>query len=131
MKSTSLFSHLLFIVFTTAPAALVNTAQATLIRYTFVDTVFEDGGTVSGYFDWDTTLPDITSVYDGWSANFAVSVAGGNESDFPPFTYVDEIEGPMTTFGDYGPFKPVLKFGDVFLGCPSAIWLSFRTVWRR
>jgi hypothetical protein len=89
-------------------------ADAAVIRYTFVDTVFEDGGTVSGFFDWDTNLADITSVYDGGSVNFDVSVAGGNETDFPPFTYTDEVEGPMQDGGQFGAFKPVLVVGNVF-----------------
>ena len=100
-----------------------SSAQAAVIRYTFVDTVFEDGGKVSGFFDWDTSLPDITSFYDGASVNFEVSVAGGNETDFPPFTYTDEVEGPMTDNGQYGPDKPVLRVGDI-VG-PSSRELDF------
>jgi hypothetical protein len=95
-----------------------------VIRYTFVDTVFEDGGTVSGFFDWDTNLADITSVYDGGSVNFDVSVAGGNDSTFPTFTYTDEVEGPMTGGGQFAPDKPVLVVGDVSSG-PSSRELDF------
>jgi hypothetical protein len=102
--------------------AAARPADATVIRYTFTDTTFEDNGTVTGYFDWDTNLSNITSAYNGASANFAVSVAGGDTATFPPFTYTDEVEGPMGTGGAISG-RPILTIG--FIVGPSARSLAF------
>ena len=101
--------------------AAARPADATVIRYTFTDTTFEDNGTVTGYFDWDTSLTSITSAYNGASANFAVSVAG-DTATFPPFTYTDEVEGPMGTGGAISG-RPILTIG--FIVGPSARSLAF------
>jgi len=89
-------------------------AQAAVIRYTFQNTTFTDGGTVTGYFDWDTSLPSITSAYDGASVNFAVTVAGGDTGTFPAFTYTDEVEGPMQTAGMISGNLTLLSVGNLF-----------------
>jgi hypothetical protein len=54
-------------------------AAADTIHWTLHNGAFEDGGVVSGGFDWDTTLHRATS----WD----FSVSGGDTSTFPAATY--------------------------------------------
>ena len=71
------------------------TANAKIIRYTLDNVTFEDGGTASGYFEWDTSLPNITNEYQGASVNYDVSVSGGG-AVFPTFNYLPANSGPMS-----------------------------------
>lgn len=87
------------LAFAALMAGYSATSGAATIRYTFVGAEFADGGTISGFFDWDTSLDDLHPAYEGSSLNFEISVSGGNETAFPAFTYTDEIEGPMRSGG--------------------------------
>ncbi|MBK1703613.1 PEP-CTERM sorting domain-containing protein [Halochromatium glycolicum] len=92
-------------------------AQAELIRYTINNGTFADGGTYGGFFDFDTDTDTI--------GNFAVSVAGGNTTAFPEYTYVDEnttagaafsvlIDGDFWTGYTFGnAFGPILRATDI------------------
>ena len=74
------------------------TANAKIIRYTLDNVTFADGGTASGYFEWDTSLPNITNEYQGASVNYDVSVSGGG-AVFPTFNYLPANSGPMSASG--------------------------------
>jgi len=71
----------------------------TVIRYTLQNVTFDDGGTVSGYFDFDPTLPTHADCVPGWSENYEIVVSGGDTGNFPPYIYTDEEFGPITSGG--------------------------------
>lgn len=73
--------------------------RTTVIRYTLQDVTFDDGGTVSGFFDFDPTLPPNVNCVAGWSENYEITVSGGDTGNFPPYTYTDEEFGPITSGG--------------------------------
>jgi hypothetical protein len=75
---------------------ITGTALATSVQYSIDDVAFEDGGTATGTFVYDTDLDEITD----WS----VSVSGGNEDTFPPLSYTPE----SSTIGrlDFGDLQP-------------------------
>ena len=54
-------------------------AQAATIRWHLEGFTFTDGGSVTGYFDWDTAT--------NFSTNYNVQVSGGNTALFPERTY--------------------------------------------
>lgn len=91
---------------------MVATAQADVIRYTLENVTFEDGGTATGYFDWDTDLPDAVPEYSGSSVNFEISISGGNETDFPPIMITDENSGAMGQGGTIDD-KRIFGFGNL------------------
>lgn len=99
---------------------LAAEAHAAVIRYTFVNFTFEDGGTATGFLDWDTSLPDIVSQFSGASVNYDITVAGGDTLDFPAFNYTDEAAGPIVSPGDVG-INPLLVIGDVNSGLARQI----------
>ena len=74
------------------------TANAKIIRYTLDNVTFADGGTASGYFEWDTSLLNLVSEYQGASVNYDVSVSGGG-AVFPTFNYLSANSGPMSASG--------------------------------
>jgi len=86
----------------------VGAAQAEVIRYTINNGTFADGGTYGGFFDFDTDTDTI--------GNFAVSVAGGNTTAFPEYTYVDEntTAGTAGSVLISGVWWTVYSFGDAF-----------------
>lgn len=59
--------------------------RAATIPWTLNDFVFDDGGTASGGFVWDTGLQSVTS----WN----ISVSGGDTGTFSPFTYNNSLAG--------------------------------------
>jgi hypothetical protein len=77
-------------------------AEASIIRWQLNSFNFSDGGTASGFFDWDTSLTA--------SSNFEISVAGGGVATFPPLTYSDDLGqffstgGTTLTFGSSSVF---------------------------
>jgi hypothetical protein len=90
---------------------IASAAQATVIRYTLENVVLDDGGTASGYFDWDTTLPDAVPEYQGSSVNYEISISGGDEVTFPPFVYSDEVAGEVSSGGSISGTR-ILQFGE-------------------
>ncbi|MEM7053107.1 MAG: IPTL-CTERM sorting domain-containing protein [Pseudomonadota bacterium] len=86
-------------------------SKADVIRYTFVDVAFEDGATLTGFFDWDTSLPDISSEYAGSSVNYEFAVAGGDELTIPPFAYSDEVAGEIALGGTTDSVQ-IFQFGN-------------------
>ena len=92
---------------------MVATAQADVIRYTLVNVEFEDGGTATGYFDWDTDLPDLAPEFSGASVNYEINVSGGNETDFPPISLTDENSGAAGTGGTINDNR-ILTFGITY-----------------
>ena len=86
------------------------TANAKIIRYTLDNVTFADGGTASGYFEWDTSLLNLVSEYQGASVNYDVSVSGGG-AGFPTFNYLSGSSGPMGRGGSVGG-KRILEIGD-------------------
>jgi hypothetical protein len=82
--------------------ALCPPAAAQPIRYQ-VDLTFDDGGEAHGYIVHDRNRRRL--------ADFAVTVSGGAEADFPPFVF-----DPTTSLNIVDPFLPEM------LG-PTGIWL--------
>jgi len=84
-----MFAALLSVSMFFAPSfGTKDRAEAATIQWTLNNGSFNDGGTVSGSFVWDT----ISNTATSW--NFAVS--GGNTSTFPAATY----SNATSTFGD-------------------------------
>ena len=96
---------------TLAIGGFSDAAQAATIRYQ-IDATFADGGTLSGFFDWDTDLPDLAPPHDGNSNNYEITSSGGAFSDL---TYTDEVDGPLGTVGAISG-SPIIQFGDAFSG---------------
>jgi hypothetical protein len=94
---------------------LLSNAQAASIRYTF-DAAYDDGAVATGFFDWDTDLPDIASPHDGASNNYEISFSGGAFSDL---TYTDEVDGFMSTAGSLVGVGSIMEVGDLFSGVNS------------
>lgn len=70
-------------------AALVfsSPALAAPVVWTLQDVIFTDGGTASGSFTFDADANAVTA--------FSISVAGGNISTFPAFTWADDESFPI------------------------------------
>jgi hypothetical protein len=66
--------------------AMAAPAGATLLTETLQNAVFNDGGTATGSFTYDTSSSLITQ--------FSISVAGGNTALFAPVTYDSSIADP-------------------------------------
>ncbi|MGB1125082.1 MAG: PEP-CTERM sorting domain-containing protein [Phycisphaeraceae bacterium] len=99
-------------------------ADATVIRYTFDQTTLAGGGTVTGFFDWDTTLPDLQPNYEGSVSNYDFFITGGNTSLFVPVTMTDEIFGPVNQGGIAGT-RSGITFGNVFSDdFQLSVWLD-------
>ncbi len=118
MLNRTLFKYLLALYL----AVFALGSQADVIRYSLVNVVFADGGTATGYFDWDTELPDAVPEYTGASVNFEISTSGGNTVDFPPFILSDENSGPITSAGTIIG-KRILRFGRSSSAPNRAIYL--------
>jgi hypothetical protein len=69
------------VVFGTGILASVQAATAAPLTWTFADVAFDDGGTLSGSFDFDA---DATLF-----SNINISVEGGNATFYPDFTYTE------------------------------------------
>lgn len=59
-----------------------TTATAIPVTWNLSGVTFDDGGTASGWFDYDA---DVNSVFD-----YDISVAGGDTGDFPEISYTDD-----------------------------------------
>ena len=86
----------------------LGNAQATIIRYTLDNVTFDDGGTVEGYIDWDTSLPDLRD-FDGSSQNYKLTVSNGDTDKYPEYTYSYSASGDIGTGGQIGP-RRIIKF---------------------
>jgi hypothetical protein len=75
-------------------------ALAVQLTWTFNNITFDDGGTASGTFEYDAD----TNTY----SNFNISVAGGDTTFFPPFTY-----SPATSFLLDDPASDASRFSAV------------------
>lgn len=91
---------------------LLSPAKAGMIRYTF-NATFDDGAVATGFFDWDTDLPDIVSLHDGASNNYEISVSAGV---FPALTYTDEVDGDIRRGGSLIGTGPLFEIGNLFSG---------------
>lgn len=81
-------------------------AQADVITWHLADFQFDDGGSASGFFDWDTDT--------GSAINWEIMVSGGNTTDFPEMTYTDESGGFISFFSEVA----TLIFCDT-VGCQN------------
>lgn len=63
-----------------------SSASAAPISWSFSNLVFDDGGTASGQFVWDSDTDTVTS----WNINTTEEVGNAN---FPAFTYSNTIAG--------------------------------------
>jgi hypothetical protein len=79
-KSTSVKGFVLALA--AAISALASPAHAATIRWELNNFTFADGGTATGFFDWDTIALA--------STNYEISTSGGDVGTFPPVTYDDE-----------------------------------------
>ena len=92
MKLTGAIKGVLWVLaIATAAFAWAAPVRADIIRWNLVDFKFLDGGTATGFFDWDTVAAT--------SPNYEISVSGGNTANFPAFTYTDETTKFATTQG--------------------------------
>ena len=83
--------------------ALTDTsASATSLQYSLDDVAFDDGGIATGTFVYDTELDEVTD----WN----ITASGGNESNFPPFTYSPETS--TASRFDFGDLQPLIRFRD-------------------
>ena len=99
------------LLFALALLGFIGVAQATIIRYTLDGVTFDDGGTITGFIDWDTSLPDLRD-FKGSSQNYELTVSGGDTSFFPEYTYTHESEdiGTSGSIGTSdGPLR-IIKF---------------------
>lgn len=87
-----------------------GTAQATIIRYTLDNVTFDDGGTVEGYIDWDTSLPDLRD-FNGNSQNYELTVSNGDTDKFPEYTYSFSAPADIDTGGQTGALR-IIRFNS-------------------
>lgn len=74
---------------------LVGVSSADPIHWTLSNVVFTDGGTATGYFDFDASNNSLSA----WN----ISVSGGNTGTFPAMTYNtsnSSLFGAFSAFGD-------------------------------
>jgi len=78
-KENTMMKHCLTVLLLSLCLALPMTANAATVRYVINDGTFNDGGTFSGFFDYDSGTDSITT--------YELSVSGGNTGTFSAFTY--------------------------------------------
>jgi hypothetical protein len=80
-------------------AGFGSTAQAGMIEWTLADTILDDGGTLTGTFDFDPS---------GGFGAFNLTVSGGNTVDFTPLTFTgaNAVAGSIGNVGSH----PLLTF---------------------
>ncbi|MEM0943827.1 MAG: hypothetical protein AAGI70_07745 [Pseudomonadota bacterium] len=106
--------RLLAIILMASLAAPV-TAEAVTFRYTIEDGTFVDGGTFSGFFEFDTVANLIT--------NHELTVSGGNTTLFPALTYSGPEVRPSGTVIGVLPNVELWNFGNRF--GPRNLTLAF------
>lgn len=67
-----------------------SSASAASVAWSFSNLVFDDGGTASGQFVWDSQA----NAVESWTVNTTEEVGNAN---FPAFTYSDTIAGHVAT----------------------------------
>jgi hypothetical protein len=71
---------------------ITQTAGAAVLTWTFADVKFDDNGTLTGSFGFDAN----TGTY----SNIDISVAGGNATFFPDFTYTGANSDVLSSSDD-------------------------------
>jgi PEP-CTERM motif len=81
-------------------------ANAAVVRWQLNHFVFDDGGTVSGFFDWDSVADE--------AVNYDVLVQGGDVPTFTSFRYTDETTLEQSVVSNFGPFidQVTIQFAD-------------------
>jgi hypothetical protein len=88
-----------FVVSTAATIAILsfaNSASAVPLPWTLMSHSFTDGGSATGTFTFDADA--VTNPYSA----FNISVSGGNEMLFPPFTYSQDTSSVLSTSSAIG-----------------------------
>ncbi len=81
-------------------------ANAAVVRWELNEFFFNDGGTASGFFDWDSVA--------GEAINYDVLVQGGDASTFASFRYTDETTLEQSVVSNFRPFvdQVTIQFAD-------------------
>jgi len=81
-----------------ASMMLMQVAHANV--YNLENVTFDDGGTVSGSFDWDGVLCCANPILQNWD----ITVSGGNTGEFPTFEYTPATSTSNGFFDAQPPF---------------------------
>jgi len=80
----------IMVVVVLMPLLVCLQAQAMPLRWTLNNVNFDDGGQVTGWFILDADLltpANCNASCNGAPSDWRLSVSGGNDTVFPPFTY--------------------------------------------